>query len=60
MATIRKRTNKETIKYQALVRVSNHPTIARTFNLKSHAQTWAREIEINKEKGLLTTCFDRS
>ncbi len=34
MATIRKRLNETTIKYQARVRVSNHPTIN-----KAHQET---------------------
>ena len=60
MATITKRQSKDTIKWQARIRLSNNPPITKTFNLKSHAQTWAREIEINIEKGLLTTGYDRS
>ena len=60
MATIRKRTNQETVKYQARVRVSNYPTITKTFNLKSHALAWARETEIQIEKGLLTTGYEKA
>ena len=41
MATITKRQNK----WQVRIRLSNTPTITKTFNLKSHAAQWAREIE---------------
>ena len=57
MATIRKRVNETTIKYQARVRVSNHPTITKTFNLRSHAIQWARETEIQIEKGGLNSGY---
>jgi integrase len=57
MATIRKRVNETTIKYQARVRVSNHPTITKTFNLRSHAIQWARETEIQIEKGDLNSGY---
>jgi len=53
MSTIRKKTYKDTTKYQALIRLSNHPTISKTFNLKSHAIAWAKETEIQIEKGVL-------
>ena len=56
MATIRKRKDK----YQALVRLSNHPTISRTFMLKSDAKNWARETEIKIEKGLLSSGYDKA
>ena len=60
MATITKRQRKDKIKWQVRIRVSNNPPITKTLKLKSHAQAWAREIEIKIEKGLLTTGYDRS
>ncbi len=60
MSTIRKKTYKDKTKYQALIRLSNHPTISKTFSLKSHAVQWARETEIQIEKGLLTTSYDKA
>ena len=56
MATITKRKTK----WQARIRLSNTPTITKTFNLKSHALAWARETEIQIEKGLLTTGYDKA
>ena len=53
MATIRKRKDK----YQALVRLSNHPTVSKTFTLKSDARTWARETEIQIQKGNFDTAY---
>ena len=53
MATIRKRK----YKYQALVRLSNHPTVSKTFTLKSDARTWARETEIQIQKGNFDTVY---
>ena len=47
MATITKRQNK----WQVRIRLSNYPTITKTFNLKSHAQVWGRETEIRLERG---------
>jgi hypothetical protein len=49
MATITKRQNK----WQVRIRLSNTPTITKTFNLKSHAVQWAREIENKIECGNL-------
>ena len=43
MASIRKRINQETIKFQARIRVSNHPTMTRTFKLRSQAVQWAKK-----------------
>ena len=60
MATITKRQSKDTIKWQVRIRLSNNPSITKTFNLKSHAQAWAREIEIKIEKGLLTTGYNKA
>jgi len=60
MASIRKRTNKDENKYQVRIRVLNHPTITKTFNLHSSAKAWARETEIKIEKGLLSVGDDRS
>ena len=55
MSTIRKKTNKDKTRYQALIRLSNHPTVSKTFNLKSYAIAWARETEIQIEKGVVGT-----
>jgi len=48
MATITKRQNK----WQVRIRLSNYPTITKTFNLKSHAMAWGRETEIKIERGI--------
>jgi len=48
MGTIRKRRNKNTIRYQAVVRLKNHPTISKTFHRKSHANQWIKEKEIQR------------
>ena len=56
MATITKRKTK----WQVRIRLSNTPTITKTFNLKSHALAWARETEIQIEKGLLTAGYDKA
>ena len=53
MGTIRKRRNKNTIRYQAVVRLKNHPTISKTFHRKSHANQWIKEKEIQIENGVL-------
>jgi len=47
MATITKRKNK----WQVRIRLSNYPTITKTFSLKSHALAWGRETEIKVERG---------
>ena len=49
MASITKRQNK----WQARIRLSNYPTITKTFNLKSHAMAWAKLKEIQIENGNL-------
>jgi integrase len=51
LATIRKRKNKDTTRYQALVRLTGHPTITKTFTLKADAERWARVTEIKIENG---------
>ena len=56
MASITKRQNK----WQVRIRLSNYPTVTKTFNKKSHALQWARETEIQIEKGLLTTGYDKA
>jgi len=56
MASIIKRQNK----WQVRIRLSNYPTVTKTFNKKSHALQWARETEIQIEKGLLTTGYDKA
>lgn len=53
MASIRKKINQETIKFQARIRGSNHPTMTKTFKLRSQAIQWAKETEIQIEKGTL-------
>ena len=53
MASIRKRINQGTVKFQARIRVSNHPTMTKTFKLRSQAVQWAKESEIQIEKGTL-------
>jgi len=60
MGTIRKKIYKDKTRYQALIRLSNHPTISKTFSLKSHAVQWARETEIQIEKGLLSAGYDKA
>ena len=59
MASIRKRINQGTVKFQARIRVSNHPTMTKTFKLRSQAVQWAKETEIQIEKGLLTAGYDK-
>jgi integrase len=49
MATITKRKSK----WQVRIRLSNTPTITKTFNRKSNAKQWAREIENKIECGNL-------
>ena len=53
MATIRKRKDK----YQALVRLSNHQTVSKIFTLGSDAMTWAKETEIQIQKGNFDTVY---
>ena len=53
MASIRKRINQGTVKFQARIRVSNHPTMTKTFKLRSQAVKWEKETEIQIEKGTL-------
>ena len=60
MSTIRKKIYKDKTRYQALIRLSNHPTISKTFSLKSHAVQWARETEIQIQKGLLSAGYDKA
>ena len=60
MATITRKQSKDIIKWQARIRLTNHSPITKTFNLKSHALVWARETEIQIEKGLLTTGYDKA
>lgn len=51
MATIRRRNGK----WQVQVRRSGQGSISRTFTQKSDAQAWARQMEIQADKGELTT-----
>ena len=48
MATIRKKRNK----WQVLIRKQNIKAISKTFILKEDALRWAREVEVNIQKGL--------
>ena len=48
MATFRKRSHK----WQVLIRKKDSPNITKTFISKEAAQEWARETEVNIEKGL--------
>ena len=53
MASIRKRINQGTVKFQGRIRVSNHPTMSKTFKLRSQGVQWAKETEIQIEMGTL-------
>ena len=53
MASIRKRINQKTVKSQARIRVSNQPTMTKTYKLRSQAVLWAKETEIQIEKRTL-------
>mgnify|MGYP000256235248 FL=1 len=48
MATFRKRRHK----WQVLIRKKDSPFITKSFMTKEAAQEWARETEVNIEKGL--------
>ena len=50
MATFRKRGDK----WQVQVRRKGQPTISKTFNLKTDAQGWARELELAADRGELS------
>ena len=57
MSTIGKKVyNVKTI-FQGLARISNHPTMSKTFTLKSHAAQWAKEKEIQIQKGALNSGY---
>jgi len=49
MATIRRRG----IKWEAQIRRKGHRTISRSFDTKTDAKTWARQIEVGLELGNL-------
>ena len=53
MVTIRKRKDQ----YQALVRLSNHPSLSKSFTLRSDARTWARETDIQVQNGNFDTVY---
>lgn len=57
MGSIRKKIYKDKTRYQGLVRISNHPTISKTFDLKSHAIQWVKEKEIQIQKGEIITGY---
>lgn len=48
MATIRKRGNK----YHVQIRKQGHPTLTETFTTKASAQTWAKKVESEIERGV--------
>ena len=60
MATIRKRTNTKSARWEARVRRQNYPAISKLFTLKSDAEKWARDTELKIEKGVFDVGFDRS
>ncbi len=49
MATIRKRNNR----WQVMVRRKDAPKISKTFHRKDAAEAWAREMEIDADRGVL-------
>ena len=60
MATIRKRTNTKSARWEARVRRQNYPAIYKLFTLKADAEKWARDAELKIEKGVFDVGFDRS
>lgn len=52
MAIIEARKQRDgTVKYRARVRVSGHPHQSKTFNRKSDARDWARQVEVDLQRG---------
>ena len=60
MATITRKTTKDSIKWQARIRLTNHNPITKTFLRKTHALQGAKEAEIQIEKGLLSSRHERT
>jgi Site-specific recombinase XerD len=67
MATIRKRGN---LQWEARIRRKGYPTTCKTFDTKTEAEAWAKDVETNMNKNLfvsskeaesytLTECLDR-
>jgi integrase len=52
MATIKKVKGQRSTKWEVRVRRRPYPTLTKTFSLKSDAENWARQTEINIEKGV--------
>lgn len=57
MASIRKRVNG---RYQAQVRTHGFKTVTKTFNLKSDAVAWSRDVESQQTRGLFTDTSEAS
>ena len=60
MATITRKTTKDSIKWQVRIRLTNQNPITKTFLRKTHALQWAKETEIQIEKGLLSSSYERT
>ena len=60
MATITRKKRKDTIKWQVRIRLNNHNPITKTFFRKTHALQWAKETEIQIEKGLFNSGYERA
>ena len=60
MATITRKTTKDSIKWQARIRLTNYNPITKTFLRKTHALQWAKETEIQIEKVLLSSKYERT
>ena len=51
MATYTKRNGKRDLRWEARIRRKNHPTLTKTFSLKSDAEGWVLETELNLARG---------
>jgi len=51
MATFTKRIGQRGIRWEVRIRKQKHPTLSKTFSLKSEAQSWANEIELRLQRG---------
>ena len=60
MGTIKKNTNLSKVTWEVRIRKHNHPTITKTFFLKSHAERWARDTELKIETGVFDIGFEQS
>ncbi len=56
MATISRQVGKKGTTYKVRIRKPNHPTVTKTFSSKSHAEKWARRVELDIEED---THFDK-